>query len=83
MWRHIASNAVTFLILALFLLGGVIIWGRGQYDAPGPLSQAICLQVERGSNMRAVGDNLAEQGAVRSASIFRLGSRSMKKRPMI
>ena len=79
MWRHIASNAVTFLILALFLLGGVIIWGRGQYDAPGPLSQAICLQVERGSNMRAVGDNLAEQGAVRSASIFRLGSKYEEK----
>ncbi len=75
MWRHIASNAVTFLIVGLFLLGGVVLWGRGQYDAPGPLSQAICLQVERGSNMRAVGDNLAEQGAVRSASIFRLGSK--------
>jgi len=34
MWRHIASNAVTFLILGLFLLGGIILWGRGQYDAP-------------------------------------------------
>ncbi len=79
MWRHIASNAVTFLILALFLLGGIILWGRGQYDAPGPLSQAICLQVDRGSNMRAVGDNLAEQSAVSSAAIFRLGAEYEEK----
>ncbi|EEB83256.1 endolytic transglycosylase MltG [Roseobacter sp. GAI101] len=74
MWRHIASNAVTFLILALFLLGGVVLWGRSQYDAPGPLAQAICLQVERGSNMRTVGSKLAEQQAVTSAPIFRLGA---------
>jgi UPF0755 protein len=79
MWRHIASNAVTFLILGLFLLGGVILWGRGQYDAPGPLAEAICLQVERGSNMRAVGDNLAGQDAVTSAMVFRLGAEYEEK----
>ncbi|MBV47296.1 MAG: endolytic transglycosylase MltG [Sulfitobacter sp.] len=79
MWRHIASNAVTFLIVALFLLGGVIMWGRGQYSAPGPLTQAICLQVERGSNMRTVGDNLVAQDAVTSASIFRIGAEYQNK----
>ncbi len=79
MWRHIASNAVTFLILGLFLLGGAILWGRGQYDAPGPLSAAICLQVERGSNMRDVGEDLAEQDAVSSAAIFRIGAEYEKK----
>ncbi len=79
MWRHIASNAVTFLILGLFLLGGVVLWGRGQYDAPGPLAQAICLQVERGANMRAVGDDLADQNAVSSAAIFRIGAEYEKK----
>ena len=79
MWRHIASNAVTFLIVALFLLGGIIMWGRGQYSAPGPLTQAICLQVERGSNMRTVGDNLVAQDAVTSASIFRIGAEYQNK----
>ena len=33
MWRHIASNAVTFLMVGLFLLGAVILWGKGQYTA--------------------------------------------------
>ena len=32
MWRSIASNALTFLIVALFVVGGLILWGRGQYE---------------------------------------------------
>ncbi len=74
MWRHIAANAITFLMLGLFLLGGLIIWGKSQYDTPGPLSQAICVQVERGASMRKVSENLADQKAVTSAAIFRLGA---------
>lgn len=74
MWRHVAANALTFLVVGLFLLGGVIMWGKAQYDAPGPLTQAVCVQVKSGSNMRRVGQNLADQGAVSSASIFRIGA---------
>ncbi|MEP5154689.1 endolytic transglycosylase MltG [Planktotalea sp.] len=73
MWRHIASNAVTFLIVALFLLAGVILWGQGQYRNAGPLEQAICLKVDSGSTMSRVSNDLAEQGAVSSPSIFRIG----------
>lgn len=74
MWRNIASNAVTFLVVALFLLGGVILWGKGQYTASGPLDQAICLQVDRGSNMVRVSTDLADQKAVSSAALFRVGA---------
>ncbi|WP_299730883.1 endolytic transglycosylase MltG [uncultured Tateyamaria sp.] len=74
MWRSIASNAITFLIVALFVLGGVILWGRGQYEGPGPLADAICVQVERGTNFRRVSRNLEAEGAVTNASIFRMGA---------
>ena len=74
MWRSIASNAMTFLIVALFVLGGVILWGRGEYANEGPLTQAICLQVERGTNFRRVSNKLEDQGAVSSASLFRIGA---------
>ncbi len=73
MWKHIASNALTFLIVALFLLGGVIAWGTSEYSAEGPLEQAICLQVRPGSNMRIVSDDLADQNAISSPAIFRMG----------
>lgn len=74
MWKAVASNALTLLIVGLFLLGGLVMWGKEQYTGPGPLSEAICLRVEPGSRMGRVADNLAEQGAVTSASIFRIGA---------
>lgn len=74
MWRHIASNFLTFLIVALFLLAGVVTWGINSYQAAGPLEEAICLRVEIGSNMRRVSETLAEQEAISSATLFRLGA---------
>jgi len=74
MWRHIASNALTFFILSLFLVAGFIGWSTKQFGNPGPLSEAICLQVDRGSNMRRVSDQLAQQGAISSPSIFRIAA---------
>ncbi|WP_127111741.1 endolytic transglycosylase MltG [Shimia sediminis] len=74
MWRHIASNAITLLIVVVFLLGGVILWGQSQYRAEGPLDSAICLRVDRGSNMSRVSQELEKQGAITNGSIFRIGS---------
>lgn len=73
MWRHIASNALTLFVVILFLLGGVLAWGVREYSAEGPLSQAICLQVPSGGTMNAVADDLVAQGAVSSATVFRVG----------
>ncbi len=79
MWRHIASNAISFLIVALFLMGGVVLWGRGQYAAEGPLDTAMCFQVERGSNFGRVSRALEQQGAISSGSIFRMGANYQDK----
>lgn len=73
MWRHIASNAITLLIVIVFLLGGVVLWGQRQYVAEGPLEQQICLRVERGSNVSRVSKKLEAEGAVSSGTVFRLG----------
>ncbi len=74
MWRHIASNFLTFAVVVVFLLAGVILWGQSQYNAAGPLEQSICLRVERGSNMRVVSQELQERGAVTSGAILRIGA---------
>lgn len=74
MWRHIASNALTFFVVALFLLAGVVTWGSNQYSAPGPLAQAICLQVPGGTNMRRVSADLEQQEAIASGAVFRIGA---------
>ena len=74
MWRHIASNAITLLVVALFLLGGVILWGQAEYTAEGTLDEAICLRVAPGETMRGVSRDLEERGAVSSGMIFRIGA---------
>lgn len=74
MWRSLASNVLTLLILALFLVGGLVLWGQEQYRAEGPLDGPMCLRVERGSNMTRVSRTLAADGAVSSEKIFRIGA---------
>ena len=54
MWRHIASNFLTLLVVVVFLLGGVILWGQNQYTAQGPHGDPICLRVEPGSTRTSV-----------------------------
>ena len=74
MWRSLASNMLTLLVVALFLMGGVILWGKSQYNTQGPLEAAICLKVDRGSNFTRVSRSLEERGAISSGAIFRLGA---------
>ena len=74
MWRAIASNAITLLIVGLFLLGGIVLYGQSQYKAEGPLEEAICLRVERGSNMSRVSRDLEGKGAITNGTLFRLGA---------
>jgi len=74
MFRHIASNALTLLVLFMFVGAGVLVWAKGQYEAPGPLSQAICLRVESGDKMSSVAGRLAEQGAISSEMLFKMGA---------
>ena len=74
MWRALASNMLTLLVVGMFLLGGLILWGQSQYKAEGPLETAICLQVKSGSNMTGVSRQLEDQGAISSATIFRMAA---------
>jgi len=74
MWRNIASNALSIFVVGLFLIGGLILWGMGEYESEGPLARAICLKVDPGSNMTRVAANLEAEGAISSEAIFRLAA---------
>ena len=74
MWRHIASNALTLIIVGLVVLAGVLAWAQAEFRASGPMQQAICLKVPRGSTMRTVSEDLRASGSISSAVIFRLGA---------
>ncbi|MCA0922899.1 endolytic transglycosylase MltG [Pseudooceanicola nanhaiensis] len=74
MWKAVASNALTLLIVASFLLGGIVLWGKSQYSDAGPLAEAICVRVPSGGNMSTLSRDLEERGAVSSGAIFRIGA---------
>ncbi|WJY20510.1 endolytic transglycosylase MltG [Fontisubflavum oceani] len=74
MWKHIAANGLSFLIVAFIAFAGAIGWGQREFTTEGPLEQAIFFEVERGASLRAVSEDLAEDGAISSAMIFRLGA---------
>ncbi len=74
MWRHVAANGLSFLIVACIALAGLIGWGQRQYVTEGPLDQAIFFEVQPGASLRRVSENLAAEGAISNAMIFRLGA---------
>ena len=74
MWRNIASNFLTVAIVLLAAAAALVAWGQRQYNGPGPLAEAICYRVESGASLRGVASDLADEGAVTSAYIFRVGA---------
>lgn len=74
MWRAIASNALTLFVLVLVAVAGLLAWGKREYTGRGPLTEAICVRVERGDSLAAVSRKLEAQRAIRDARIFRIGA---------
>ncbi len=75
MVRHFASNAITLLILAMTLVGGIIAWGGSQMDKPGDFSDDVVFEVKPGETLGSVSKRLDEGGLISSEKIFRLGTR--------
>ncbi|HRM74088.1 MAG TPA: endolytic transglycosylase MltG [Paracoccus sp. (in: a-proteobacteria)] len=73
-WRHIASNFLTLLIVILIAAAAAVAWAKHQYGAPGPSAVAACVRVAPGASLSAVSEQLAEQGVVSNAYIFRAGA---------
>mgnify|MGYP003479211105 CR=1 FL=1 len=51
MWRHVASNALSLLVVGLVLVMGLVVWGQRQFTTAGSLETAICLRVPAGATM--------------------------------
>ncbi|WP_299358688.1 endolytic transglycosylase MltG [uncultured Paracoccus sp.] len=74
MWRNIASNLLTLLIVLLIGVAIAVAWGRNQYTAPGPSATAQCVTVAQGASLTAVSRQLVEQGVVNNGYILRTGA---------
>ncbi len=79
MWRHITSSFLSFLVVLLAVISGVVLLMQSKYKEVGPLEQAICLRVASGSTMREVSKDLDTRGAVSSGTLFRIGAEYSEK----
>lgn len=75
MYRHIAANALTFLIVGILAVGVVIGWGQAQFRAEGPLQEQTLVAVEPGANLTRVTDTLEEAGVISNPTVFRMAAR--------
>ncbi|KGJ04805.1 UPF0755 protein [Paracoccus halophilus] len=73
-WRNIASNFLTLLIVILIAVAATVAWAKREYSKPGPSTLAACVRVAPGASLNAVSQQLAEQGVVSNAYVFRAGA---------
>ncbi|WP_282601826.1 endolytic transglycosylase MltG [Paracoccus sp. PARArs4] len=79
MWRNIASNFLTLLIVLMVAIAAAIAWAKREFSGPGPSEVAQCVQISPGASLNAVSNQLASQGAISHAYIFRAGADYMGK----
>ncbi|WP_405405424.1 endolytic transglycosylase MltG [Paracoccus sp. Ld10] len=79
MWRNIASNCLTLAIVLLVAAAAAVAWAKREFSGPGPSAIAQCVQISPGASLNAVSNQLAAQGAISNAYIFRAGADYMDK----
>ncbi|WP_022707382.1 endolytic transglycosylase MltG [Paracoccus zeaxanthinifaciens] len=78
-WRNIASNFLTLLIVLMVAIAAAIAWAKREFSGPGPSEVAQCVQISPGASLNAVSNQLASLGAISHAYIFRAGADYMGK----
>ncbi len=74
MFRALASNFLTLLVVGLVVVAGLLAWAREAYVGDGPLTETACVRVERGASLASVSRALEQEGVVSDARIFRIGA---------
>jgi len=77
--KHFAANFFNLLIVLMIGIAGLVFWGKSAFYGPGPLQEAIFIEVPRGGSVPALSDDLVKQGAIKSGTVMRLGSRYLGK----
>jgi UPF0755 protein len=75
MWKHVAANGMSLLIVGFIAFAGAVAWGQRQFTTAGPLAEPTYFEVSRGESLASVSENLEAAGVISSATIFRLGAR--------
>lgn len=73
-WRNLASNMLTLLIVILIGAAAAVAWAKREFSGPGASEIAQCVEIAPGDSLGVVSQRLAGQGAVSNAYVFRAGA---------
>ncbi len=82
--RHplvIIGNAIISIFLLLAIMAGIaLVLGKERFEAPGPLSQDLIVNIPRGSGIRDIADVLTREGVIDQPWVFIGGVLVLKAR---
>lgn len=67
------SGVFTFLTLVAIALGGLLFYGKSEFDGPGPLAQDTTVLIARNQGVSEIADSLERAGVVSEAWLFKAG----------
>ncbi|WP_417768799.1 endolytic transglycosylase MltG [Stappia sp.] len=75
----IVINAIlSIAVLTVIAVGGLLYWGKAEFEAPGPLTAEKTVIISSGSGLQAIADTLENQGVIENAYVFLAGVRAYK-----
>ncbi|MHC5653236.1 endolytic transglycosylase MltG [Stappia sp.] len=75
----IVINALlTLAVLGVLATGGLLYWGKGEFDSTGPLTQPKTVVISSGSGLQAIADTLENEGVISNGMVFWAGVRAYK-----
>jgi len=73
--RRFISLMFSLALLAAITGGAILFYGQQQFEAPGPATAAVEVEIPAGSGLNAIADRLERAGVVSDANVFRFATR--------
>lgn len=67
------SGVMTFLTLVALAVGGLVYWGKSEFNRPGPLAQPTAVMIQRNAGVTEIADSLQRAGVISDANVFKAG----------
>jgi UPF0755 protein len=83
--RHVRNPVVIVInfllslaVLGVIAAGGLLYWGKAEFEAPGPAVSEKTVIISSGSSLQQIADTLENQGVIDNAYLFWAGVRAYK-----
>ncbi|SDQ95141.1 endolytic transglycosylase MltG [Pseudovibrio sp. Tun.PSC04-5.I4] len=69
---------LSMAVLGIIIAGAALYWGKGQFDAEGPLSEEKNFIVASGMSLPQIAGKLEDEGVISNSLVFEAGTRLFK-----